>query len=126
MQNENELHIIGDLAFDPEMRFTPSGKPVTTFKVPTNFFTGVDEDRKKETEWFNIETWDKAAEACNQYLHKGSRVSVKGRLKSRTWEKDGKQGFALEIKNAHVTFLDKKAEGQAAPEKEAEGEIPFE
>ncbi|MCL0034840.1 single-stranded DNA-binding protein [Dehalococcoidia bacterium] len=76
----NKLMAIGNVGRDPEMRFTPSGKPVTSFSLATNrVFTASDGERRKETEWFNIVAWNRLAETCNQFLTKGQQVYVEGR-----------------------------------------------
>ena len=74
--------IVGNLGKDPEMRYTPSGQAVTSFSVATNRqYTGrMTASRSKETIWFRVSAWGKQAETCNQYLHKGSKVLVEGRL----------------------------------------------
>src|SRR5512141_106963 len=87
----NKVMIIGNIGGEPEMRFTPGGNPVTTFSVATNrVYNSTDGERKEETEWFNIVTWNKTAEFANQYLSKGRKVYVEGRLHTRTW--DGQDG----------------------------------
>ena len=83
----NKVMIIGHLGRDPEMRLTPSGKPVTSFAVATNHsWTSADGERHVETEWFNIVAWGSLAEICKQYLFKGAQVYVEGRLRTRRWE----------------------------------------
>ena len=73
--------LIGNMGKDPEMRFTPSGQPVTTLSVATNRrYNGSNGQPVKETTWFRITVWGKQAEACNEFLHKGSKVLVEGRL----------------------------------------------
>jgi single-strand DNA-binding protein len=103
----NRIEIMGNVAADVEMRFTPAGKAVTTFRVGVNHRYQKDNEWKSQTEWFSVETWEKHAEICNQRLHKGSKVFVEGRLQTRTWDtSEGQARFSLEIKNARVTFLD--------------------
>ena len=83
----NKVMIIGQLAHDPEMRHTPSGKSVTTFSVGTNrTWSTSDGEKHTETEWFNIVTWGNLAEICSQYLSKGQQVYIEGRLQTRKWE----------------------------------------
>ncbi len=134
----NKIMVIGNVGTDPEMRFTPNGKPVTSFRLATNrFFTTSDGERKRETEWFDVVTWDRQAESCNQFLTKGQRVYVEGRLRTRSWEgQDGQRRFRVEIHANRVIFLDRRAvselPGGEPPEFEkAEGtiepeELPFE
>ena len=83
----NKVMIIGNLGRDPEMRYTPSGRPVTTFTVAcSRAWTTPDGERHEETEWFNVVSWGKLAETCKQYLVKGSHVYVDGRLQTRSWD----------------------------------------
>ena len=113
---------------DPEMRFTPNGNPVTSFRLATSRgYTTSDGDRKQETEWFTIVAWNKLAEKCNEFLAKGRRVYVEGRLRTRTWEgQDGQKRVSVEVIANQVLFLDKQAlaslpeEGELAPE-----DLPF-
>jgi len=95
----NKVMIIGHLGRDPEMRYTPSGRPVTTFSVATNRgWTTAEGERRTETEWFNVSAWGKLGELCNQWLSKGRQVYVEGRLSSRTYEgRDGQPRFVNEI-----------------------------
>ncbi len=113
MASLNKIMVIGNVGNDPEMRFTPNGKPVTSFPVATNrSYTTSDGERKQETEWFDIVTWDRQAESCNQFLTKGQHVYVEGRLRTRTWDgQDGQKRFRLEINANSVIFLDKRASG---------------
>ena len=107
----NKIMVIGNVGTDPEMRFTPNGKPVTSFRLATNrFFTTSEGERKRETEWFDVVTWDRQAESCNQFLTKGQRVYVEGRLRTRSWDgQDGQRRFRVEIHANRVIFLDRRA-----------------
>jgi single-strand DNA-binding protein len=106
-----KLIIIGNLGKDPEMKYTTDGKAVTTFSVAAS-------NRKDETVWFRVSTWDKQAETCNQYLHKGSKVLVEGALKAdaqgnpRTYERKDGGGWAasFEVVASSVKFLSGKDE----------------
>ena len=122
----NKIMIIGFLGADPEMRFTPSGNPVTTFRVATNrVYNTPDGERKEETEWFSVVAWSRLAENCNQYLTKGQRVYAEGRLHTRTWDgQDGQKHSRTEIIASNVVFLDKRGTAAAASteEKSEEGE----
>jgi single-strand DNA-binding protein len=100
------LVLVGNVGRDPEMRYTPSGQPVTSFSVATNRqYTNNNGETIKETIWFRITTWGKQAEVCNQYLRKGSKVLVEGRLTPdkdtggpRIWTKqDGTPGASFEV-----------------------------
>ena len=107
----NKMMIIGNLGRDPEMRYTPNGQAVTTFSVATNYRrTTADGESLDETEWFRISVWGRQAESCNQYLTKGQKVYVEGRLKSSTYEtRDGQTRFSNEIFANDVRFLDRAA-----------------
>ena len=111
MANLNKIMIIGNVGTDPEMRFTPNGNPVTTFRVATSrTFNTSEGERKQETEWFAVVTWNKLAESCNQFLTKGKRAYVEGRLRTRTWEgQDGQRRTKVEIVAERVLFLDRQA-----------------
>ncbi len=130
----NKVMIIGNVGTDPEMRFTPNGTPVTSFRLATNrLFTASDGERRKETEWFDVVTWRRQAESCNQFLTKGQRVYVEGRLRTRSWEaQDGRTQFRIEIQADRVIFLDRRpvAPSELGPEEEVvepvePEELPF-
>lgn len=115
MPSLNKITIIGNLGGNPEMRFTPAGKPVTSFNVAVNRVVyGQNDDKKEEVEWFNCVTWDKLAERCNQNLSKGMMVYVEGRFQSRSWEgQDGQKHTRSEIVANTVLFLSAKRNGVA-------------
>jgi len=95
----NKVMLIGRLGHDPEMRYTPSGKPLTKFQMAVNrSWTTAENEKKTETEWFTIISWGKLAEICNQYLKKGRQVYIEGRLHSRNWTDDqGANHSAVEV-----------------------------
>lgn len=95
----NKVMIIGHLGRDPEMRYTPNGRPVTSFSVATSrTWTSSEGDRREETEWFNVVAWGNLAEICKAHLAKGQQVYVEGRLQTRGWEdEDGKKHFRTEL-----------------------------
>lgn len=111
MASLNKVMIIGNLGSDPEMRFTPNGRPVTSFSVATNrAYSTPEGERKEETEWFTVVTWNKLAEQCNQFLTKGRLVYAEGRLHNSTWEgTDGQKHSRTEIIANRVTFLDRQS-----------------
>ena len=133
--------IVGNVGRDPEMRYTPSGQAVTSFSVATNRqYTNNNGETIKETIWFRVSAWGKQAEICNQYLKKGSKVLVEGRLTPdketggpRIWNgQDGTARASYEITAQTVRFLTSRAEAEsgapaadetAAPADEAD--IPF-
>jgi single-strand DNA-binding protein len=118
----NKIMIIGNLGSDPEMRFTPGGSPVTTFRVATNrVYNTPDGERREETEWFSVVAWNRLAENCNQYLTKGQRVYAEGRLHTRTWDgQDGQKHSRTEIVASNVIFLDKRGASAASSEEKSE------
>lgn len=103
----NKVMIIGYLGKDPEMRYTPSGKPVTTFSVATSrSWNSSDGERHTETEWFNIVAWGNLAEICKQYLNKGQQVYIEGRLQTRRWEDaEDKKHTSTEIVASEMMML---------------------
>ena len=111
MASLNKVMIIGNVGSEPEMRFTPNGNPVTSFRVATNWmYTTADGERKQETEWFTVVAWNKLAEQCNQFLTKGRLVYAEGRLRTHTWEsQDVQKHYRTEVIANRVTFLDRQA-----------------
>jgi len=112
--------IVGNLGKDPEMRYLPSGQAVTSFSVATsNKYTGQDGQPVDETTWFRISVFGKQAENCNQYLKKGSKVLIEGRLRPdpatggpRIWSRqDGTPGASFEIVAQTVRFLSSRTTG---------------
>jgi single-strand DNA-binding protein len=102
----NKIFIVGNVGKEPEMRFTPSGKQVTTFTVAVNkTITGADGQQTKLTDWFNIKTWGRLAETCNQYLSKGKQVLVEGSMHFNSYEKDGVKRQFAEVNADRVLFL---------------------
>jgi len=103
----NKVMIIGHLGRDPEMRFTPSMRPVTNFSVATNrSWTTQDGERHTETEWFNVVAWGNLAEICNKHLTKGQQVYIEGRLQTRRWEDDdGNKRSTVEIVAKEMIML---------------------
>ena len=120
----NKVMLIGNLGADPEMRFTPSGNPVTTFRIAVNrVYNSPDGERKEETEWFSITAWGKLAETCNQYLTKGQKVYCEGRLHTRSWDgQDGQKHYRTEVIASQVIFLDRKSATLSTEEKVEESE----
>ena len=129
----NKVMIIGHLGRDPEMRYTPSGRPVTTFTVATNrSWNTTDGERHNETEWFNIVAWGNLAEICKQYLLKGQQVYVEGRLQTRRWEDADKiKRTSVEIVANEMMILgDRRDSGQTIvdtqePDFQTDEEYPF-
>lgn len=106
----NKVMIIGNLGRDPEMRYTPSGKPVTSFSIAVSrSYMKPEGERADVTDWFNVVAWGRLAEICSQYLTKGSMVYVEGRLETRSWEgENGQKHFRTEVVANDVNILDRK------------------
>ena len=118
----NKVMIIGHLGRDPEMRYTPSGRPVTTYSVATSrSWNTSDGDRRSDTEWFNVVAWGSLAEICKQYLVKGQQVYIEGRLQTRRWEDDdGNKRTTVEIVAKEMIMLgDRKKKQDQDSEEDA-------
>ena len=103
----NKIIVIGNLGGDPEMRYTPNGQGVTSFRIASNRrYTTAAGEQREETEWFTVSAWGRQAELCNQYLTKGRQVYVEGTLSSRSYEaRDGQMRFVNEIRLTAMQFL---------------------
>ncbi len=106
--------IIGYLGSDPEMRYTPSGVPVTSFGVAVNRkWTDKDGETQERTTWFRVTAWRKLAETCAQHLRKGRLVMVEGDIDASAWTgQDGKPRATLELTAKTVKFLSPKEESE--------------
>ncbi len=115
----NKVMIIGQLGRDPEMRYTPSGRPVTTFNIAaTRSWSSSDGERHSETEWFNIVAWGSLAEVCKQFLTKDQQVYIEGRLQTRVWEDpNGHKRSSTEIVAKELIVLGEPPE----PDQDDEG-----
>ena len=122
----NRATIVGRLTRDPEVRTTPSGINVTSFGVATNFIWNDPEGNRRESvEYHNVVAWRKLGEIVAQYLRKGRRVLVEGRLQTRTWEgQDGAKRNRTEIIADNVIMLDSRTAQETAPS--SDGEIAIE
>jgi single-strand DNA-binding protein len=115
----NKAMIIGNLGRDPEMRYTPNGQAVTQFTVAVNRnYKDASGEWKEETEWFRVVAWAALAERTAEYLRKGRKVYVEGRLQTRTWDgQDGQKHYTTELIANTVTPLDTRPreDGESAP-----------
>ncbi len=138
----SKLIICGNLGADPELRYTPAGQPVTHLRVATNRqWTDNRNQVQKETTWFRVSVWGKQAESANQYLQKGSKVLVEGRLVPdpktggpRVWQgRDGSANASFEVSADTVRYLSSRNEqagGHSATDKpsldeDAWDDVPF-
>ena len=118
----NKAMIIGNLGRDPEMRYTPNGQAVTQFTVAVNRnYKGQSGEWQEETEWFRVVVWGQQAERAAEYLRKGNKVYIEGRLQTRQWEdQSGQKRYTTELVANQVTNLERRSrddseEGAAAP-----------
>lgn len=127
----NRVELLGWLGMEPELRFTPNGTATCKLRVATKRPAGQDEDGKRtyETEWVNVEAWERLAELCNSYLHKGSRVLITGSLRTDSWQdrETGQNRSRMYVRAEDVTFLDARQESHEAPEaaEEVAADLPF-
>jgi single-strand DNA-binding protein len=125
MKSVNKVQLIGNLTAEPESKFTPSGKNVTTFAIATNreYKNAAGED-VKEVEFTNVEFWGRAAEIIKQYAAKGSKMYVEGRLKTDRYEKDGATKYFVKVVGQEFMFLGGNRSGETVHADEAEVEAP--
>lgn len=131
MANMNLVFLMGNLASDPELRYTPNGNAVADFRLAVDRFQGKKETAEKVTDFFNVVVWGKLAELCSQYLKKGRMAVVEGRLQTRNYtDREGNRRDKTEIIGRNVQFLGGRGDSvprgdSAAPSDMAEEEIPF-
>jgi single-strand DNA-binding protein len=106
----NKVQVTGRLGADPELRQTPQGHTVITFRVASNrSWRSADGEPHEETEWFRVVAWNRLAEICQQYLLKGSRVYIEGRLQTREWQdQEGKQHTVSEVIASDMIILGRR------------------
>jgi single-strand DNA-binding protein len=130
----NKIMLIGNLGRDPELNYTPSGTAVTKFSLADSrrWRDKQSGEQREETTWFNIVAWNQLAETCNQYLHKGSKVFIEGRMASRKYtDKDGNERVAWDVTALDMQMLDPKGQGQGSSSGSGYGddmtadEVPF-
>jgi single-strand DNA-binding protein len=131
----NKIMLIGNLGRDPELNYTPSGTAMTKFSLADSrrWRDKQSGEQREETTWFNIVAWNQLAETCNQYLHKGSKVFIEGRMSSRKYtDKDGNERVAWDVTALDMQMLDPKGQGQSQGSSSGSGyddmtadEVPF-
>jgi single-strand DNA-binding protein len=105
----NRVQLLGNLGHSPDLKATQDGTPVANFSVATSeSWKGKDGNKQETVEWHRIVCWRKLAEIAGQYLHKGSKVYVDGKLQTRSWEKDGVKHFTTEIVATEIVMLDSR------------------
>jgi single-strand DNA-binding protein len=112
----NKVILVGNLGQDPELRYTPNGAAVTTLSVATNeVWKDNDGNKQERTEWHRVVLWRRLAEIAGEWLKKGSKVYIEGRLQTRSWEdKDGIKRYMTEVIADALTMLDSKSDGGRA------------
>jgi single-strand DNA-binding protein len=107
MASFNKVLLMGNLTKDPELRYTPQGTAVANLRLAVNRkFKDRNQELKEEVCFITAVVWDKQAETCNQYLHKGSPLFIEGRLQSRTWEDNtGNKRSVIEVRVERVQFI---------------------
>jgi single-strand DNA-binding protein len=115
MKDLNMVFLMGNLTRDPELRYTPNGQAVANFTIATNrVWKDAEGEQKDSAEFTDIVVWGKIAENVTNYLKKGRRVHVIGRLQTRSWEaQDGSKKYKTEVIATDVTFLDRKEAGSS-------------
>ena len=116
MGSVNKVILVGNLGADPELKYTPSNRPLCNLSVATNeVFKDKTGQRQERTEWHRVTVWGEQAEHCSKYLQKGRSVYVEGRLQTRSWDDktDGKKRYSTDIVADRVVFLGGGAEGGA-------------
>jgi single-strand DNA-binding protein len=118
MANFNRVFLMGNLTKDPELRYTPQGTAVVNLRLAVNRrFRNKNQELKEEVCFITAVVWNKQAETCNQYLHKGSAIFIEGRLQSRSWEDNaGQKRNVIEVRAERVQFLGSAPSRQAPPE----------
>ncbi len=108
----NKVILIGNLGIDPELRFTQSGTPVASFRIATSErWKDKEGNQQEQTEWHNIVAWGRLGELCNEYLNKGSKVYIEGKLKTRKWQdQNGNDRYTTDIVARDVQFLTPRGE----------------
>ncbi|HEX6543035.1 MAG TPA: single-stranded DNA-binding protein [Ktedonobacterales bacterium] len=106
----NKIMLIGNLGRDPELSYTPSGKAIAKFSLAVSRRRRDESgEMREETTWFNIVAWERLAETCNNYLHKGSKVYIEGRMTSRKYtDKDGIERTVWDVVASEMEMLDPK------------------
>ncbi len=130
MASLNKVFLMGNLTRDPEIRYTSSGNPVTSFGLAVNrFYTDQSGEKQQDTCFTRIVVFGKQAESCSKYLSKGRLVLIEGRLQYRSWESEGKRRSSLDVVGERVQFMptggnrSNKTENKEEVEEEGEKEI---
>jgi single-strand DNA-binding protein len=126
MAGINKVNIVGNLGRDPEMRYLPSGSAVTNFSVAVSRrWKSRDGEDREETEWFNINCFDRLAEIANEYLAKGRQVYVEGRLRTRSWEdqQTGEKKYRTEVVATDLQMLGQRGDAAGGEQRGGMGDV---
>ena len=121
MSSVNKVILIGNLGKDPEMRYMPSGEAIANFSVATSetWNDKTSGDKKEQTEWHRVVFFGRTAEVVGQYVKKGSKIYVEGRLQTRKWQdKEGQDRYTTEVRGDVMRMLDKRGEGSSSMDQE--------
>lgn len=124
----NKVQIIGNLGKDPESKMTTTGKSVSNFSVAlSERYKDKSGNWQDKTEWVNVVVWERLSELASQYLHKGSKVYIEGRISTRSYDKDGVTKYITEVVGQELILLDGKpsTSEQAAQPVVDDSDIPF-
>ena len=122
----NKILLIGNLGSDPEIRYTPSKKPIASFGLATNRRYRVEGQIHEEVEWFRIVAFGRTAEICSEYLKKGKSIFVEGRIHTRSWiDAGGVKHYRSEVIAEALTMIGKRDGDSPAPVSSAEDTEPF-
>jgi len=123
----NKVILCGRLGKDPEVKYTPDGKAISSFSLATSKKFNKDGNKNERTEWHNIQAWGKVAEICAEYLKKGSKILCEGEINYQEWEKDGKKNWKTVITISNMEMLDSKPkEGeQVQANNVPQDDVPF-
>jgi len=106
MGSVNKVILVGNLGADPELKYTPSQRPLCNLRIATTeVFKDKGGQRQEKTEWHRVTVWGETAENCNKYLAKGRSVYIEGRLQTRSYDKDGQKHYATDVVADKVVFL---------------------
>jgi single-strand DNA-binding protein len=106
MGSVNKVILVGNLGADPELKYTPSSRPLCNLRIATTeVFKDKSGQRQEKTEWHRVTVWGDQAENCSKYLAKGRSVYIEGRLQTRSYDKDGQKHYATDVVADRVVFL---------------------
>jgi single-strand DNA-binding protein len=116
MGSVNKVILVGNLGADPELKYTPSSRPLCNLRIATTeVFKDKTGQRQEKTEWHRVTVWGDQAENCSKYLAKGRSVYIEGKLQTRSYDKEGQKHYATDVVADRVVFLGSGGGGGGAP-----------